>query len=59
MFDVIVYKYVKMNIAHPFREGNSMTNRNLFLKKPKKCVDWETIDKYAYLSAMKRSVVNT
>ncbi|MDU1213850.1 Fic family protein [Finegoldia magna] len=62
MFDVIVYKYVKMNIAHPFREGNSRTNRiwlNLFLKKPKKCVDWETIDKYAYLSAMKISVVNT
>ena len=62
MFDVIVYKYVKMNITHPFREGNSRTNRiwlNLFLKKPKKCVDWETIDKYAYLSAMKISVVNT
>ncbi|MDU5374013.1 MAG: Fic family protein [Anaerococcus vaginalis] len=51
-----------MNIAHPFREGNSRTNRlwlNLFLKKTKKCIDWETIDKYAYLSAMKISVVNT
>ncbi|WP_410402970.1 Fic family protein [Finegoldia magna] len=50
-----------MKIIHPFKDGNSRTNRiwlNLFLKKPKKCVDWETIDKYA-LSAMKISVVNT
>lgn len=57
MFYVIVDKYVKMNIAHPFREGNSKANRiwlDLILKKTKKCVDWETIDKYAYLYTMKR-----
>lgn len=51
IFDVIVDKYIKMNIAHPFREKNGRANRiwlHLILKKNlKKCVDWETIDKYA------------
>ena len=62
-FDEIVDKYVEMNIAHPFREGNGRATRiwlDLILKKNLgKCVDWEKIDKYAYLSAMERSVVNT
>ena len=63
MFDVIVYKYVKMNIAHPFREGNGRATRiwlDLILKKNlDKCIDWDKIDKHDYLSAMERSVVNT
>lgn len=62
-FDEIVDKYVEMNIAHPFREGNGRATRiwlNLILKKNLgKCIDWSKIDKYAYLSAMERSVVNT
>ena len=62
-FDEIVDKYVEMNVAHPFREGNGRATRiwlDLILKKNLgKCVDWEKIDKYTYLSAMERSVVNT
>lgn len=62
-FDEIVDKYVEMNIAHPFREGNGRATRiwlDLILKKNLgKCIDWEKIDKFAYLSAMERSVVNT
>ena len=62
-FDEIVDKYVEMNIAHPFREGNGRATRiwlDLILKKNLgKCVDWDKIDKYVYLSAMERSVVNT
>lgn len=62
-FDEIVDKYVEMNVAHPFREGNGRTARiwlDLILKKRLgMCVDWSRIDKYAYLSAMERSVVNT
>ena len=62
-FDEIVDKYVEMNVAHPFREGNGRTTRiwlDLILKKRLgMCVDWSRIDKYAYLSAMERSVVNT
>ena len=62
-FDEIVDKYVEMNVAHPFREGNGRTTRiwlDLILKKRlRMCVDWSRIDKYAYLSAMERSVVNT
>ena len=62
-FDDIVDKYVEMNVAHPFREGNGRATRiwlDLILKKNLgKCVDWEKIDKYTYLSAMERSVVNT
>ena len=61
--DEIVDKYVEMNVAHPFREGNGRTTRiwlDLILKKRLgMCVDWSRIDKYAYLSAMERSVVNT
>ena len=58
----IVQKYVEMNIAHPFREGNGRTTRiwlDMILKKNlSKCVDWSQIDKTEYLEAMKRSVVD-
>ncbi len=58
----IVAKYVEMNVAHPFREGNGRSTRiwlDLILKKElKKVVDWNLIGKEAYLSAMERSPVN-
>ncbi len=61
-FEEIVAKYVEMNIAHPFLEGNGRSGRiwlDLILKKSlKQCVDWCLIDKRAYLSAMERSPVN-
>ena len=61
-FEDIVDKYVEMNIAHPFMEGNGRSMRlwlDLMLKKSlKKCVDWAQIDKASYLSAMQRSPVN-
>lgn len=60
-FDEIIEKYVEMNIAHPFREGNGRATRiwlDLILKKEiKQVIDWNKIDKDEYLSAMKRSVV--
>lgn len=60
-FDEIVEKYVEMNIAHPFREGNGRATRiwlDLILKKElKKVVDWNKVDKNDYLSAMERSPV--
>jgi cell filamentation protein len=60
-FDEIIEKYVEMNIAHPFREGNGRATRlwlDLMLKKElKQVVDWNLVDKEAYLSAMERSVV--
>ena len=56
----IVNKYVEMNVAHPFMEGNGRSTRiwlDLILKKNlKKCVDWSLIDKKDYLSAMRKSV---
>ena len=61
-FDEIMDKYVEMNIAHPFREGNGRSTRiwlDLMLKRSlKKCVDWSKINKKDYLSAMTHSVVN-
>lgn len=61
-FDQIVDKYVEMNIAHPFREGNGRTTRIwldlLFKKYLQKCVDWSRIDKKAYLDAMTHSVTD-
>ncbi len=58
-FDEIVSKYVEMNVAHPFREGNGRATRiwlDLLLKaKLKKCVDWSQINKNAYLEAMTES----
>lgn len=61
--DDIINKYVEMNIAHPFLEGNGRSTRiwlDLILKKNlKKVVNWEKIDKKLYLQAMERSPVNT
>ncbi len=61
-FEKIIEKYVEMNIAHPFMEGNGRSCRiwlDLILKKNmRQCVDWSKVDKYAYLSAMERSPVN-
>ncbi|TYT73991.1 protein adenylyltransferase Fic [Desulfobotulus mexicanus] len=60
-FGQIIEKYVEMNIAHPFREGNGRATRiwlDLMLKKEiKKAIDWNLVDKDEYLSAMERSVV--
>ncbi|MBR6049977.1 MAG: Fic family protein [Clostridia bacterium] len=60
MLEEIVSKYVEMNVAHPFMEGNGRSTRiwlDLILKKNlKKCVDWSLIDKNDYLSAMRESV---
>jgi len=60
-FETIVEKYVEMNIAHPFREGNGRATRiwlDLILKKEiQKVVDWNRVDKDDYLSSMQRSVV--
>lgn len=62
-FDQIADKYVEMNIAHPFREGNGRTTRiwlDLILKKRlHKCVDWSKINKKDYLSAMEESAVDS
>lgn len=61
-FEEIVKKYVEMNVAHPFRDGNGRSMRiwlDLILKKKlKQCVDWQKIDKQDYLNAMQRSPVN-
>ena len=59
-FDEIMDKYVEMNVAHPFMEGNGRCTRiwlDLMLKRSlKRCVDWSQIDKNEYLSAMRESV---
>lgn len=61
-FDEIADKYVEMNVAHPFMEGNGRSTRiwlDLMLRRSlKKCVDWSRINKNAYLEAMRRSVVD-
>jgi cell filamentation protein len=61
-FAEIIAKYVEMNIAHPFIEGNGRTMRiwlDLILKKRlKKVVNWQFVDKTLYLQAMERSPVN-
>lgn len=60
-FDEIIEKYVEMNVAHPFREGNGRSTRiwlDAILKKEiKKVVDWSRIDKEDYLLAMERSPI--
>ena len=60
-FNEIIEKYVEMNIAHPFIEGNGRTTRiwlDLILKKEiKRVIDWNLVDKNDYLMAMERSVV--
>lgn len=60
-FDEIVEKYVEINIAHPFREGNGRSTRIwldlMFKKEIKKVVDWSRIDREDYLLAMERSPI--
>ena len=61
-FEEIIDKYVEMNIAHPFKEGNGRSGRiwlDLMLKRNLRlCVDWAKVGKHEYLSAMERSPVN-
>lgn len=61
-FDDIIKKYVEMNIAHPFLEGNGRSTRiwlDLMLKRALgKVVNWQNIDKNLYLQAMERSPIN-
>ena len=61
-FEEIIKKYVEMNIAHPFRDGNGRSMRiwlDLILKKNiKQCIDWQKIDKLDYLNSMQRSPIN-
>lgn len=60
-FDEIIEKYVEMNVAHPFREGNGRSTRiwlDLILKKElNKVIDWSKVDKEDYLLAMERSPI--
>lgn len=60
-FDAIVEKYVEMNIAHPFREGNGRSMRiwldMMFRKELSMAVDWSRVDKEDYLLAMERSPI--
>lgn len=60
-FDEIVEKYVEMNVAHPFREGNARATRiwldPILKKEVRLVVDWNRVDKEDYLSAMRRSPV--
>ena len=61
-FDEIVSKYVEMNVAHPFMEGNGRSTRIwldlIFKKRLKLCVDWSKINKKDYLEAMRRSTTD-
>ena len=60
-FDEIVEKYVEMNIAHPFREGNGRSTRiwldHILKNQIRKVVDWSKVDKEDYLLAMDRSPI--
>jgi cell filamentation protein len=62
-FDEIVDKYIEMNIAHPFMEGNGRSTRLwldlIFKSSIKQCVDWSQIDKEAYLQAMRHSTTDS
>ena len=62
-FEEIINKYVEMNVAHPFMEGNGRSTRiwlDLMLKRSlKQCVDWSLVNKKAYLEAMRKSVVDS
>lgn len=61
--DEIIDKYIELNIAHPFMEGNGRATRiwlDLLLKdRIGKCVDWQKIDKQSYLKAMEKSVIDS
>ncbi|HOG20038.1 MAG TPA: Fic family protein [Salinivirgaceae bacterium] len=62
-FDEIVEKYVEMNVAHPFMEGNGRSTRiwlDMMLKQSlKRCVDWSKINKNDYMRAMEKSAVSS
>jgi cell filamentation protein len=62
-FDEIAGKYVEMNVAHPFMEGNGRSTRIwldlMFKKNLKRCVDWSKIDKKYYWAALEKSVINS
>ena len=62
-FDEIIKKYIEMNVAHPFREGNGRSTRiwlDLILKKEiEKVVDWHSVDKQDYLLSMERSPIKS
>ena len=62
-FDEIINKYVEMNVAHPFMEGNGRSTRiwlDLMLKRTlKKCIDWSQVNKNGYLEAMRQSVTDS
>ena len=62
-FEEIINKYVEMNVAHPFMEGNGRSTRiwlDLMLKRSlKQCIDWSLVNKKAYLEAMQKSVINS
>lgn len=61
-FENIIDKYVEMNVAHPFREGNGRATRiwlDLMLKKNlRQCIDWSHVDKRKYLESITRSVAD-
>ena len=60
-FDEIIEKYVEMNVAHPFREGNGRSTRiwldSILKKELQKVIDWNNVDKEDYLLAMERSPI--
>lgn len=60
-FEEIIEKYVEMNIAHPFREGNGRSTRiwldHILKKELGQCIDWSLVDKEDYLLAMERSPI--
>ena len=62
-FDEIADKYVEMNVAHPFMEGNGRSTRiwlDLMLRRSlRKCIDWSKIDKKDYLNAMRKSITDS
>ncbi len=62
-FEEIINKYVEMNVAHPFMEGNGRSTRiwlDLMLKHSlQKCIDWSMVNKNAYLEAMQKSVIDS
>ena len=62
-FDEIADKYVEMNVAHPFMEGNGRSTRIwldlIFKSRLRLCVDWSKIDKKSYLEAMRRSTTDS
>ena len=61
-FDEIIEKYIEMNVAHPFREGNGRSMRlwldHMLCTELLKTIDWSQVNKEQYLSAMERSPVN-